>query len=149
MQYGSGLGIYEVDEGLSYGGNLNTPGATRAFEIVLDLLINSHDHDHNSTHKKDDFLKYREGHHASTIFSPNFKQVGVHACEGKRPLTVLKWADSFVINARGVQRIIDIRNGVPRKAYVPSTTTNAPTTADVIVGGKVTKRRPGPARSQS
>jgi hypothetical protein len=72
LQYGSGLGIYEVDEGLSYGGNANSPEATRAFEIVLDLLINSHDHD-SSTDKKDDFLKYREGHHASTIFSPNYK----------------------------------------------------------------------------
>jgi hypothetical protein len=53
------------------------------------------------------------------------------------------------MNARGVQRIIDIRNGVPRKAYVsPTAPKAAPTTADVIVDGKVTKRRPGPARSQ-
>lgn len=42
---------------------------------------------------------------------------------------------------------MDIRNGVPKRTFVPKNTSNttAPDTADVIVDGKVTKRRPGPA----
>jgi hypothetical protein len=46
---------------------------------------------------------------------------------------------------------MDIRNGVPKRTFVPKNTSNttAPDTADVIVDGKVTKRRPGPAPKQT
>lgn len=45
---------------------------------------------------------------------------------------------------------MDIQNGVPKRTYLPKTPVNAttaPDTADIVVDGKVTKRRPGPART--
>jgi len=49
---------------------------------------------------------------------------------------------------------LDIKNGVPKRTYLPvpkapASATTAPDTADIVVDGQVTKRRPGPARTQT
>lgn len=43
LEYGSGV-RKDIDEGLSFGGRLNQPMEQRAFEIVMNLLLNEHSH---------------------------------------------------------------------------------------------------------